>query len=176
VNAGTVAGHPADEGAGWTGPNAAAQGTHLDELAKKLPKGDVMHGHLVFQSAKTACTSCHAMGYLGGTLGPDLTHVGQVRTERDLLESIVYPSASFVRSFEPYSVKTKSGERFNGVLKKDAPDEIVLALDPKSEKHIPRMEIEKLEPGTLSVMPEGFETLLTPQELADLISFLKAAK
>jgi hypothetical protein len=40
------------------------------------------------------------MGYLGGKVGPDLTSVGQIRTERDLLEAVVYPSASFVRSYE----------------------------------------------------------------------------
>ena len=44
--------------------------------------------------------------YLGGHVGPDLTNIGQARTERDLLESIVYPSASFVRSYEPIIVVT----------------------------------------------------------------------
>ena len=157
-------------------PNAGAQAAHLDELLKKLPAGDVQRGHVVLKSAKAACTSCHATGYLGGTLGPDLTSVGKTRTERDLLEAIVYPSASFVRSYEPYVVRTQSGERFTGILKKDAPDEIILAIDPKTEKHIPRAEIERLEPGTVSLMPEGLEALLTPQELADLISFLRASK
>ncbi len=157
-------------------PNAGAQAAHLDELLKKLPAGDVQRGHVVLKSAKAACTSCHATGYLGGTLGPDLTSVGKTRTERDLLEAIVYPSASFVRSYEPFVVRTQSGERFTGILKKDAPDEIILAIDPKTEKHIPRAEIDKLEPGTVSLMPEGLEALLTPQELADLIAFLRASK
>lgn len=157
-------------------PNAGAQAAHLDELLKKLPAGDVQRGHVILQSAKAACTSCHATGYLGGTLGPDLTSIGKTRTERDLLEAIVYPSASFVRSYEPFVVRTQSGERFTGILKKDAPDEIILAIDPKTEKHIPRAEIEKLDPGTVSLMPEGFEALLTPQELADLIAFLRASK
>ena len=105
-----------------------------------------------------------------------MTRIGATRTERDLLEAIVYPSASFVRSYEPFAVKTKSGERFNGILKKDGTDEVVLAIDPKTEKHIPRAEIEKLEPGTVSVMPDGFETLIPAQDLADLIAFLRASK
>jgi len=116
------------------------------------------------------------MGYLGGRVGPDLTTIGQVRTERDLLESIVYPSASFVRSFEPYVVKTKSDEDYNGVLRKDAPDEIVLATGPSTEVRIARSDIVDFRPGTVSVMPAGMEQQLTRQELADLVAFLKATK
>jgi putative heme-binding domain-containing protein len=152
------------------------QKTHLEELLSSLGKGDIRRGQLVFNSQKAACSSCHAMGYLGGRVGPDLTTIGQVRTERDLLESIVYPSASFVRSFEPYVVKTKSDEDYNGVLRKDAPDEIVLATGPSTEVRIARSDIVDFRPGTVSVMPAGMEQQLTRQELADLVAFLKATK
>src|SRR5262249_13969030 len=102
------------------------QRAHLEELLGSLQKGDIRRGQAIFNSEKAACASCHAMGYLGGRVGPDLTTIGQIRTERDLLESIIYPSASFVRSYEPYIVRTKSDEDYNGVLRKDAPDEVVL--------------------------------------------------
>ena len=46
---------------------------------------------LRFHSEKAACFTCHAIGYRGGDVGPDLTKVGQIRSERDLLEAIVYP-------------------------------------------------------------------------------------
>jgi putative heme-binding domain-containing protein len=156
--------------------DAAKQNAHLEELLGSIGKGDVRRGQSVFNSQKAACSSCHAMGYLGGHVGPDLTTIGQIRTERDLLESIVYPSASFVRSFEPYIVKTKSDEDYNGVLRKDAPDEIVLATGPSTEVRIARSEIVDLRPGTVSVMPAGMEQQLSRQELADLVAFLKATK
>ena len=35
--------------------------------------------------------------------------IGETRTERDLLESILYPSLSFVRSFEPVLIVTDDG-------------------------------------------------------------------
>jgi putative heme-binding domain-containing protein len=156
--------------------DAAKQSAHIDKLLSSIGKGDIRHGQAVFNSQKAACSSCHAMGYLGGRVGPDLTTIGQIRTERDLLESIVYPSASFVRSFEPYVVKTKSDEDYNGVLRKDAPDEIVLATGPSTEVRIARAEIADLRPGTVSVMPAGMEQQLSGQELADLVAFLKATK
>jgi putative heme-binding domain-containing protein len=116
------------------------------------------------------------MGYLGGHVGPDLTSIGQIRTERDLLESIVYPSASFVRSFEPYVVRTKSDDEYSGVLRKDAANEIILATGPTTEVRIDRADIVDMRPGTVSVMPAGLEQQLSRQELADLVAFLKATK
>src|SRR5262249_11100293 len=137
---------------------------------------DIRRGQLVFNSQKAACSSCHTVGYLGGKVGPDLTTIGQVRTERDLLESIVYPSASFVRSYEPYIVTIKSDETLSGVLKKDAPDEVILATGPGAETRIARVDITDIRPGTVSVMPAGLEEQLTKQELADLLAFLKSTK
>jgi putative heme-binding domain-containing protein len=149
---------------------------HLEELLQSIGKGDIRRGQLIFNGQKAACSSCHAMGYLGGHVGPDLTTIGQIRTERDLLESIVYPSASFVRSFEPYVVRTKSDDEYSGVLKKDAANEIVLATGPTTEVRIDRADIVDMRPGTVSVMPAGLEQQLSRQELADLVAFLKATK
>jgi putative heme-binding domain-containing protein len=152
------------------------QRAHLEQLMQTLGKGDIRRGQAVFNSQKAACSSCHAMGYLGGHVGPDLTSIGQVRTERDLLESIVYPSASFVRSFEPYVVRTRSDDEYSGVLRRDAPDEILLATGPTTEVRIARPDIVDIRPGTVSVMPAGLDQQLSPQELADLLAFLKATK
>jgi len=166
----------ADELLASLNQDAAKQGAHLNELLASWPKGDVRRGQLVFNSTKAACSSCHKIGYGGGNVGPDLTAIGQARTERDLLESIVYPSASFVRSYEPLVVMTKGNDDYSGVLKKDAADEIVLATGPNAEVHIARSDITEMRPGTLSVMPAGLDQQLSKQELADLVTFLKNTK
>ena len=36
-----------------------------------------------------------------------------------------------------------------------------------------RTEIAEIRPGTVSVMPSGLDQLLSEQELADLLAFLK---
>jgi putative heme-binding domain-containing protein len=113
---------------------------------------------------------------LGGNVGPDLTKVGSTRSERDLLEAIVFPSASFVRSYEPWLVATKNGKVYNGILRKDAPEEVLLATGANEEVRIPREEIEEMQPSKISVMPAGLDQQLTPQDLADLVAFLKACK
>ena len=156
--------------------DAAKQRAHLEELAPTLRDGDVRRGHQLFSSQKAACSMCHTIGYLGGKLGPDLTRIGQVRTEMDLLESIVYPSASFVRSYEPFTVVVKGGEDVTGIVRKDAPDEVVLANGPETEVRIARADVVEMRPGKVSLMPDGLEQALTRQELADLLAFLKASK
>jgi putative heme-binding domain-containing protein len=156
--------------------DAPKQKQHLDELLNGLKGGDIRRGQAIFNNQKTACSSCHAIGYLGGNIGPDLTRIGQVRTERDLLEAIIYPSASFVRSYEPMVVVSKSGEVSSGVLRKDSPEELVLATGPNAEIRINRSEVAEMRPGTVSVMPAGLDEQLSRQELADLVAFLRATR
>jgi putative membrane-bound dehydrogenase-like protein len=148
----------------------------LDEYVKNLKPGDIRRGQAVFNSTKTSCIACHTVGYVGGKQGPDLTKIGSIRNERDLLESILFPSASFVRSYEPLTVRTKDGKTYNGVPKKDSPEEIVLVLAADKEQRIPREDIEDVQPGKVSIMPAGLDKQLSPQELADLIAFLKNCK
>ena len=156
--------------------DAAKQKAHLEAFLGSLKDGDVRRGQVVFNSEKTACSTCHAIGYLGGTLGPDLTRIGQVRTERDLLESVLYPSASFVRSYEPVIVTTKSGDEYSGVLRKDSADEVILGTGANLDVRVPRSDIAEMRAGAVSVMPQGLDQQITKQELADLIAFLRATR
>jgi putative heme-binding domain-containing protein len=148
----------------------------LETLLAGLKDGDVRRGQIVFNSSKAACAVCHQFGYLGGNVGPDLTRIGGIRQERDLLEAIVFPSASFVRSYEPVAIATKSGKTFNGLIKNESMTEILLATGPREEARIARDDIEEIRPSAISVMPSGLDQQLSPQDLADLIAFLKAAK
>jgi putative heme-binding domain-containing protein len=168
--------HQAEELYSALDVDAAKQRTRLEQMLSSLKDGDVRRGQAVFNGTKAACSSCHAIGYLGGKVGPDLTHIGKIRAERDLLESIVFPSASFVRSYEPVQVTTKSGKVHNGLLRKDAPDEVVLVIAANQEARIPRDDIEDVQPSKVSVMPAGLDQQLTVRELADLVAFLKACK
>ncbi len=156
--------------------NLARQNARIDELVKTIVGGDVRRGQLVFNSEKAACFTCHAIGYRGGNVGPDLTKVGQVRSERDLLEAIVYPSASLIRSYEPIAVATADGKVVNGLLRNETSDEIQLVTGPNQEARIPRADIEEIRPSNVSVMPAGLDQQLSAKELADLVAFLRACR
>ncbi|MFO1461532.1 MAG: PVC-type heme-binding CxxCH protein [Verrucomicrobiota bacterium] len=158
--------------------DAAQQAHRLDALLEELKaaNGDLRRGQTVFNGSKAACSTCHRIGYLGGNVGPELTKIGEVRSERDLLESIVYPSLSFVRSYEPSRVTLKGGDEINGIVRRETPEEITLVTGPGAEQRIRREEIAEIQPGVISVMPGGLDGQLSRQELADLLVFVKTVR
>ncbi len=153
----------------------AEQGAKLDGLLAAIGEGDIVRGQAVFNRSETACLTCHAIGYQGGKVGPDLTRIGQIRSRRDLLEAIVYPSASFVRSFEPIVAVTES-ESINGVPLEESETHLLLAVNADDQVRVLRSEIEEIRPGTVSVMPSGLDEQLSQGELADLLAFLEATQ
>ena len=118
----------------------------------------------------------HVIAYLGGRVGPDLTRIGQIRTERDLLEAVLFPSASFVQSFEPVSIITKSGQVYSGVIRDDNGHTIVLQVDAQEQIRLLHTEIEEQLSSPTSIMPAGLDKHLSDQQLIDLIKFLKASQ
>ncbi|MEZ6130847.1 MAG: HEAT repeat domain-containing protein [Planctomycetaceae bacterium] len=149
------------------------QTAHLESLLADLKPGDARRGHEIFNSKVAKCITCHARGYNGGRLGPDLTNIGKVRNTRDLLEAIIYPSASLVRGYEPVTVVRTSGLTESGIIRSEDRDNIVLAIDADKVRNIPRSEIEEIQPASVSLMPQGMDKVLTTQDLADLIAFLQ---
>jgi putative membrane-bound dehydrogenase-like protein len=148
----------------------------LDTILDGTQPGDVRKGQAVFNSAKAACAACHKIAYVGGLIGPDLTKIGGIRSEKDLLEAIVFPSASFVRSYEPVKVETKDGKSYNGIVVSDNSLGVTLRVNATGEVRIDRKDIDEMKPGTVSVMPAGLDQQLTKQELADLVAFLRSLK
>ena len=116
------------------------------------------------------------MVFDGGDIGPALTHIGQTRNERDLLESIVVPSATIVQRYEPWTVVTTAGRTFSGVIQRQTPDAIVLTAAADKSFRIDRSDIEEMVPSQVSIMPQGLDRQLTPQQLADLVAFLKSCR
>ncbi|MFT7641230.1 MAG: putative membrane-bound dehydrogenase-like protein [Pirellulaceae bacterium] len=151
------------------------QTEQLQQLLLSLPAGDIRRGQRVFHTEKTSCKACHALGYVGGNIGPDLTRIGRIRSKADLLESIIFPSSSFVRSYEPTTVILKNGKVFNGVIREDNGAEIVLATAERKLLRISHEQIDERVESKISIMPAGLDKQLTKQEIADLIEFLMKA-
>ncbi len=156
--------------------DTAAQAARLDELLTTLPTGDGRRGQDIFNSPRAACTTCHTIGYVGGRIGPDLTGVGKVRNRRDLLEAVVFPSASFVRSYEPWIISTTDGQMHLGTIKNEGADFIVLTIVGGIDVRLLRADIREAKPSPVSLMPAGLDRLLSAQELADLLAFLEARR
>ena len=154
----------------------AQQHERLEQTLSSLPAGDVRRGQEVFHSTKAACSACHAIGYLGGRVGPDLTRIARVRSRRDLLEAVLFPSASLVQNYEPINVLTSDGTVHNGLIASESDDELVLTTGADKQVRISLDEIEQRIRSKVSIMPGGLDKQLTSQQLADLVEFLSTRK
>jgi putative membrane-bound dehydrogenase-like protein len=156
-----------------------AQRARIEKLRRLEPLltagGDVGRGRRIFFGQKVACSSCHTIGAEGGHVGPDLTGVGAIRSGHDLLEAVVFPSASFVPGYEIFIVDI-GNDRLSGVVRSQSRDAVVLVTGPNGEVRIPRSRIKSMERSNVSLMPDGFDESLTRTELTDLLAFLQAEK
>ena len=163
----------------WRKPDQeklAQQERRLNELAAFLPNGDAERGEKLFHNQdRSKCTICHLKGNQGVPLGPDLTLIGAVRSERDLLEAIVYPNSSIARYHEVVNVLTKDDTVVSGLLVKETVDEMFLSSAEGVVQSVPYREIKQARYSNVSLMPEGMDQILTAEEIADLVAYLKAS-
>jgi putative membrane-bound dehydrogenase-like protein len=148
----------------------------LAEFQPLLLGGEPQRGRDVFYGAKAACGSCHALGASGGRIGPDLTKIGAVRSGIDILESILWPSATLAQGYEPYSVATADGRIQSGLVAREDADVLVLRDQAGSETRLRRDDIQELRRSETSLMPAGLERQLTRDEFRDLLAFLMAQR
>ncbi len=149
------------------------QKARLLELEKALATGDATKGAEIYRSGKGACITCHQIGPLGHSVGPNLSHVGKIRAPRDLLESVLTPSATIAQGFEPFVVETTSGDVRFGLVRRETADALYL-VDAAGETAIPRAQVKSVSPAPASLMPEGLDLALGNDDLLNLLAFLRS--
>jgi quinoprotein glucose dehydrogenase len=130
---------------------------------------------IFFEKAEAACVRCHKITGEGGEVGPDLSTVGARQNREYILESIVYPNKKIAPGFESLLVTTKKGMAYAGVVKSENDKEIVLNSPEDGIVTVQKSDITAREHG-LSAMIEGLATLLTKQDLRNLVEFLATRK
>lgn len=154
-------------------PLSKEQQILLLQVESELPEGNPDRGRDVFFSKQASCSKCHRVADDGGQVGPNLTSIGRSRSPRDLLESILFPSATFARGFSPYLVATTDGKTYSGIILGEGVDHIRLGIDQDNSVHLSHDSIEDIRASDISIMPNDIRKTLTQQQLADLLSFLQ---
>ena len=70
------------------------------------------------------------------------------------------------------TLEMKDGESVGGLISNETATTVTLRLPGGSEKIVPRAAIASLKTLPQSLMPEGLEACLSPQDMADLIQFI----
>ncbi|MFN0077248.1 MAG: PVC-type heme-binding CxxCH protein [Prosthecobacter sp.] len=162
--------------------NTAAAATEakkrqLGPLAEKvIASGNAMNGRKHFDSGKGTCIACHKIGDIGRPIGPDLSHIGAIRTERDLLESILFPSNTLSRDYEAHVIETSDGQQTLGVIKSHTAEGLLVIDIAGQEKTIAHQLITGDTTLPTSLMPLGLDQTLPEPELLDLVAWLRSLK
>jgi len=135
---------------------------------------DAAAGKRIFFHARGAqCFACHQISGRGGAVGPELTGIGQTMTRERLIESIRDPSKEVAPQFVPWSIKTKKGEVFSGLLREEGkPGELTLTDNQGKLIRLRETDVDDRRSMKGSVMPDSLPELLTIQEFRDLLAYL----
>ncbi len=154
-----------------------AKKRRLGPMAEKaVSNGDAASGQKLFAIGKGTCIACHKIGDTGRPIGPDLSHIGATRTERDLLESILFPSNTLARDYEAHVIETSDGQQTLGVIKSHTAEGLLVIDIAGQEKNIAHQLITGDTPLPTSLMPAGLDQTLSENELLNLVAWLRSLK
>jgi putative heme-binding domain-containing protein len=131
--------------------------------------GDARKGGVLFSRT---CMTCHRIGDRGQAVGPDLSGVGG-RPKESLLVDILDPSRQVPGDFVNYTLVTTSGDTLSGLLVSDSPGGVTLRRPGMPDEFVARNRVVELQASGRSLMPDGLESGWKPQDVADLLEFLK---
>ena len=146
--------------------------SHVEPLLKT--KRDTEHGKTLFR--ETGCVVCHLYRAEGGAVGPDLTLVGNRFSVREIIESITEPSKVISDQYGTTNVTLKNGSFFAGRVVNEGADLVQIqenVFTASDVRDFSRKEILKMEPSPISLMPPGLINTCQPEDVADLIAWLR---
>jgi putative heme-binding domain-containing protein len=141
--------------------------------AAKTLAGNPEKGKLVFQKT---CTPCHRLEGVGHEVGPNLAQFKN-RGIDAIYENVLDPNKEVGQDYVNYTVDTKTGRSYNGMVSQENENSVVLVRGEGETQTILRSDIDRMQRSTMSIMPEGLEkNFETPQVLADLMSYIMSVK
>lgn len=130
---------------------------------------DVVRGRAVFLRE---CASCHKVGEVGHDVGPSLITVRH-RSPAELLTQILDPNREVGQAFMQYAVGLNDGQVLAGMIAEESAAAVTLRKAENRTDVVLRENIAEIRNTGLSLMTEGLEKKLTPQEMADVIEFVR---
>lgn len=139
---------------------------------KEVPglPGDAVKGATVF---KTVCFVCHSYIGQGMAVGPDLKAYYN-KSASDFVTAILDPNAAVEPRYAGYVISTRDGRTLTGVIANETASSLEVVQPGGIRETILRPDIREIRATGLSLMPEGLEQGMTPQDMADLIAYLKS--
>jgi putative membrane-bound dehydrogenase-like protein len=133
--------------------------------------GDSAKGATIFANT---CATCHFLRGQGHAVGPNLAALAD-KTPADFLTAILDPNAVVEPRFVAYNIETKDGRSLSGIVSAETATTLSLVQGGGGQETVLRSDIQEMRASGLSLMPDGLEQNMTPQDLANLIAYLKTS-
>ncbi|MEO1528656.1 MAG: DUF6807 family protein [Planctomycetota bacterium] len=157
---------------------AGAAPVTVESAVAAMSNADPERGRELFLHPDGAgCYKCHQMQGIGEVLGPDLSDIGnRAKEPRVLIESILHPSKVITEGFAQQKVLTSDGRLVSGSILEETGRTLKIADSSGKVTSIDKDDIEERVGTKLSPMPDGFATMMTEQQVADVTAWLMTQK
>ena len=153
------------------GPEAKEKDALIAKFTPEVEKpGNVVKGKELFTAN---CAVCHQFGGGGALVGPPLDGMG-AHGAAELLVAILDPNREVDQSFAAWSIETKDGESYDGVITREN-NSIVALRNAAGEQEIRKENIRTRRNTGRSLMPEGLEAL-GAEGLRDILAYVCGAE
>ncbi|MDX1953523.1 MAG: HEAT repeat domain-containing protein [Verrucomicrobiota bacterium] len=144
----------------------------LEQLISQIKNtGDPVKGEKIYRRTELGCITCHAIGGIGGKVGPDMTSIGASAQIDYLIEAVQFPNRKIKEGYHAVLLETSDGEEISGIMIRETDTELVLRDATGRETSISKSKVQKRN-ITGSLMPAGLVDGLTPEEQVHLYRFL----
>lgn len=127
--------------------------------------GDASRGKSIYDAK--SCGRCHD----GGSVGPDLAGITGRFSREDLLLAIAEPDRDISSRYRGTLIQTRDGKIVTGLVVYESADGVTLK-DGENTWRVESEQIEFRKPLETSLMPRGLLKHASPQEVADLLTYL----
>ena len=147
-----------------------------DEMVAMIDRvsnqGNAARGESVYRRQNLQCVACHAIGEVGGVIGPNLISIGASAPVDYLIESLLEPSKKIKEGYHTNLVTLKNGDSFAGGILSETDSELVIRDLTGKHNRIAKADITNQIISPVSLMPVGLTTQLREDEFVDLVRFM----
>ncbi|HSB92485.1 MAG TPA: c-type cytochrome [Flavitalea sp.] len=180
ISGDSIAGRSAtDLAKGAYQPKGPGRDWEVEEAMKYVDSG-ISHrnfevGKGLFKSS--LCISCHNMAGEGGVAGPNLTQLGTRFSYKDMLEAIIDPNKTISDQYGATVFYIKGGGSVLGRMISQDDEKYTISQNPfapEVTRELAKKDVIRTRVSDVSPMLPGMINRLNPEELKDLLAYLKA--
>jgi putative heme-binding domain-containing protein len=141
-------------------------------IERVAARGDAARGESIYRRQNLQCVACHAIGEVGGVIGPNMVSIGASAPMDYLIESLLEPSKKIKEGYHTNLVTLKNGDAHAGGIVSESKTELVIRDLTGKHNRIAKADITSQTISPVSLMPVGLTTQLREDEFVDLVRFM----